>query len=110
MAPASYLPASSALAHLESYKQADGLSLAQLLDSNIHGGLTYNDFLVLPGHIDFPANDVSLESRITKRTTIKAPLLSSPMDTVTESSMYVVFSLSPCWPTSRLTRARLVFA
>ena len=86
------LPASSALAHLKSYAQADGLSLGQLVDSQLHGGLTYNDFLVLPGHIDFPSGDVSLESRITRRTTLKAPLMSSPMDTVTESGM-LVFSV-----------------
>ncbi|KAK4702388.1 hypothetical protein P7C70_g3835, partial [Phenoliferia sp. Uapishka_3] len=92
MASTSYLPASSALKHLESYKQADGLSLAQLLDSQMHGGLTYNDFLVLPGHIDFPSIAVSLESRVTKRTVLKAPLLSSPMDTVTESSMAIAMA------------------
>lgn len=90
----SFLPSSSALSHLASYKQLDGLSLAQLLDSQLHGGLTYNDFLVLPGHIDFPASEVSLDSRITKRIAIKSPLLSSPMDTVTETEM-VRSSLSP---------------
>lgn len=90
----SFLPSSSALSHLASYKQLDGLSLAQLLDSQLHGGLTYNDFLVLPGHIDFPASEVGLDSRITKRIAIKSPLLSSPMDTVTETEM-VRSSFSP---------------
>lgn len=89
-----YLPASSAAAHLATYAQSDGLSLAQLLDSQIHGGLTYNDFLVLPGHIDFPAGQVSLESRITRKTVIKSPLLSSPMDTVTETEMAIAMAVS----------------
>lgn len=93
MASTSYLPASSALSHLKSYTRSDGLSLSELLDSNIHGGITYNDLLVLPGHIDFPANVVSLESRITKKTVIKSPLLSSPMDTVTETEMAVAMAL-----------------
>ncbi|KAL8283550.1 hypothetical protein RQP46_005653 [Phenoliferia psychrophenolica] len=93
MAPATFLPASSALAHLKSYAQDDGLSLRQLVDSQLHGGLTYNDFLVLPGHIDFPSGEVSLESRITRKTTIKAPLMSSPMDTVTESGMAIAMAL-----------------
>lgn len=33
------------------YKEKDGISASTLLDSAKHGGLTYNDFLVLPGHI-----------------------------------------------------------
>ena len=79
---------------LKTYKQRDGLSLAQLLDSQVHGGLTYNDFLVLPGHIDFPANEVALESRVTKKTVLKSPLISSPMDTVTETEMAVAMAVS----------------
>lgn len=31
--------------------QRDGLDVKSLLDSNVRGGLTYNDFLVLPGYI-----------------------------------------------------------
>jgi IMP dehydrogenase len=60
----------------------DGLSAQQLFVREA-GGLTYNDFLVLPGYIDFPASVVSLQTKITKRFTIKTPLISSPMDTVT---------------------------
>ena len=33
------------------YKSRDGLHINQLLDSVQNGGLTYNDFLVLPGYI-----------------------------------------------------------
>jgi IMP dehydrogenase len=33
------------------YKEKDGLSAEQLIDSKENGGLTYNDFLVLPGFI-----------------------------------------------------------
>ena len=41
-----------ALQILESeYSSRDGLHVTQLLDSQKHGGLTYNDFLVLPGFI-----------------------------------------------------------
>ena len=61
----------------------DGLTAVQLFDAQISGGLTYNDFLVLPGFIDFPASTVDLQTQITKRFTTKAPLISSPMDTVT---------------------------
>ncbi|KAI5478269.1 IMP dehydrogenase [Pseudohyphozyma bogoriensis] len=92
-ASTSFLPASSAIAHLKTYEQFDGLSLRQLINSDTHGGLTYNDFLVLPGHIDFPANIVSLDSRVTRRTQLRTPLLSSPMDTVTETNMAIAMAL-----------------
>lgn len=38
----------------DEYKEADGLDAKTLLDSKINGGLTYNDFLVLPGYIGIP--------------------------------------------------------
>lgn len=45
----------SALEFLENeYKHQDGLDVHTLLDSKSHGGLTYNDFLVLPGYIGTP--------------------------------------------------------
>jgi IMP dehydrogenase len=33
------------------YKERDGLDVHTLIDSRENGGLTYNDFLVLPGYI-----------------------------------------------------------
>lgn len=35
----------------EDYAARDGLDVRQLVDSRENGGLTYNDFLVLPGYI-----------------------------------------------------------
>lgn len=46
------LDCTSAVDFLENeYKHQDGLDVHTLLDSKTHGGLTYNDFLVLPGYI-----------------------------------------------------------
>jgi IMP dehydrogenase len=56
-------------------------------------GLTYNDFIILPGHIDFAASDVELSTHITRRIALKNPICSSPMDTVTESQMAIGMAL-----------------
>lgn len=78
---------------LAAYAEKDGLSVSQLMDSKIRGGLTYNDFLVLPGKIEFPSHAVSLKTKLTKKITLNTPFVSSPMDTVTESNMAIYMAL-----------------
>ncbi|KAL9090943.1 MAG: hypothetical protein Q9159_001686 [Coniocarpon cinnabarinum] len=75
------------------YAKGDGLDVQTLLDSAKHGGLTYNDFLILPGYIGFSASDVTLDTPVTKRITLKTPFVSSPMDTVTEHNMAIHMAL-----------------
>lgn len=69
----------------------DGLSAEELFGSG--RGLTYDDFIVLPGYIDFQASEVDLESNVTRNIRIKRPLVSSPMDTVTEWKMAATLAL-----------------
>lgn len=87
------LNVADALKELATYATGDGLSMDELIDSRQHGGLTYNDFLVLPGYIDFPASKVSLRTRVTRNVVLNTPFLSSPMDTVTETEMAIAMGL-----------------
>ncbi|EDO49872.1 predicted protein [Nematostella vectensis] len=74
-----------------SYVPEDGLTANALFGGG--QGLTYDDFLILPGFIDFSADVVELNSALTREITLKTPFVSSPMDTVTESAMAVAMAL-----------------
>jgi len=87
------LDCANATAHLKTYAKKDGLDVKTLIDSANFGGLTYNDFLVLPGLINFPSSAVNLESKLTKKVSLKSPFVSSPMDTVTEENMAIHMAL-----------------
>jgi IMP dehydrogenase len=69
----------------------DGYSGRELFDAG--RGLAFNDFIILPGYIDFTINEVNLETDLTRNIRLKKPLVSSPMDTVTESKMAIGLAL-----------------
>src|SRR6201986_656563 len=55
-------------------------------------GLTYDDVLLLPAHSDLMPSEADTSTRITRRHRLRIPLVSSPMDTVTEARMAIAMA------------------
>ena len=55
-------------------------------------GLTYDDVLLLPAHSDLMPSEADTGARITRRHRLRIPIVSSPMDTVTEARMAIAMA------------------
>jgi IMP dehydrogenase len=55
-------------------------------------GITFDDVLLLPARSNFLPADAQTTTRLTRRITLNIPLLSAPMDTVTEASLAIALA------------------
>lgn len=55
-------------------------------------GYTFDDVLLIPGYAGFSRGDISLETKLTRNITLKAPFVSAPMDTVTEARLAIALA------------------
>jgi IMP dehydrogenase len=55
-------------------------------------GLTFDDMLLVPGYTDFSRSDIDLSTQLTKTIKLSLPLISAPMDTVTEAKLAITLA------------------
>ncbi|XP_038689141.1 inosine-5'-monophosphate dehydrogenase 2 [Tripterygium wilfordii] len=70
---------------MASIDEEDGYASVKLFNQGY--SYTYDDVIFLPHYIDFPADAVSLSTRLSRNIALSVPCVASPMDTVTEAHM-----------------------
>ena len=59
---------------------------------NVPTYLTFDDVLLLPAYSKVLPTNVDLSTRLTQKIKLKCPLISAPMDTVTETSLAIALA------------------
>ena len=63
-----------------------------MLDKNLPEYLTYDDVLLQPARSDVQPRDVMISTKLTRKIKLNTPLVSAPMDTVTEAALAIALA------------------
>src|SRR5205823_3292984 len=58
----------------------------------LHDGITFDDVLLIPARSDFVPADADTHTRLTRSIELNIPLISAPMDTVTEAALAIALA------------------
>src|SRR5215469_3526088 len=58
----------------------------------VHDGITFDDVLLIPARSDFVPSAADTHSKLTRAIELNIPLLSAPMDTVTEAALAIALA------------------
>src|SRR5215813_4918282 len=58
----------------------------------VHDGITFDDVLLIPARSDFIPADADTHTRLTRGIELNIPLISAPMDTVTEAALAIALA------------------
>ena len=88
LSPSSPPASSPAAAADERFGSASGDPAGKI----VYDAITFDDVLLLPRRSDFTPADADVRTRLTSRIELNIPLLSAPMDTVTESALAIALA------------------
>lgn len=58
----------------------------------VYDAITFDDVLLIPSRTDFVPSEADTKTRVTRNIEINVPLISAPMDTVTESALAIALA------------------
>src|SRR3954452_21783334 len=58
----------------------------------LHDGIIFDDVLLIPARSDFVPSDADTRTKLTRNIELNIPLLSAPMDTVTEAALAIALA------------------
>jgi IMP dehydrogenase len=58
----------------------------------LHDGITFDDVLLIPSRSDFVPAEADTHTKLTRQIELNIPLISAPMDTVTESALAIALA------------------
>jgi IMP dehydrogenase len=63
-----------------------------MIDRIAYNGITFDDVLLEPGYSDVLPREADVRTSLTRNISLNCPILSSPMDTVTESDLAIALA------------------